>query len=392
MQLTREELRELAARVGLSLIAVTTADPFPHLAELLVERIRAGYLRGMDWFDERRAEIAADPRFLHPTARSIVAVALPYWLPEIRPPDDGIVRGRIARYAWGLDYHRVLRERMRALHAALEARLGRRIEARFLVDTARIVDREVAARAGLGWQGKNTMILVPRYGSWVLLGELLLDIALEPDRPLRPRCGHCRSCLDACPTGALIAPYELFAPRCISYLTIEHRGPIPWDLRPLMGNWVFGCDVCQEVCPYTVAARSSDDPAVRPERIEHCFPPLEWLLRMTEEEFRTVYRQRPVLRAKRSGLARNAAVALGNIGDRQHLPLLEEVVATHDQPLARSHAAWAMARIDFAASEPFLRRALDHEDDTLVRQELERLLAAPPEPISRSSAAPQRSR
>lgn len=392
MYLSRHELQQLAGEAGLSLVAVTTAEPFPHLADLLKKRIRAGFLRGMDWFDEQRAETAADPRRLHPTARSIVSVALPYWLPAIQPPDDGIARGRIARYAWGIDYHRVLRERMQRLCALLEQRLGRTIEARFLVDTARIVDREAAARAGLGWQGKNTMILVPHHGSWVLLGELLLDIEIEPDRPLRPRCGRCRSCLDACPTGALIAPYELFAPRCISYLTIEHRGPIPRELRPLMGNWVFGCDVCQEVCPYTAAAHPADDPIVQPERLEHCFPSLEWLLRMSEEEFRNVYRRRPVLRAKRTGLARNAAVALGNVGDRRHLALLEETVLTHDQPLVRSHAAWAMARIDYTASQPVLRSALSRDPDPLVRAELEQLLTDPPEPVSPSSATLPRSR
>ncbi len=392
MQLSKEELRRLSAQAGLSLVAVTTPQPFPDLAELLRERIRAGFLRGMDWFDEQRAEIAADPRRLHPTARSIVAVALPYWLPDIQPPADGIVRGRIARYAWGIDYHRVLRERMEQLHALLQARVGRTIEARFLVDTARIVDREVAARAGLGWQGKNTMLLVPRHGSWVLLGELLLDIDLEPDQPLRPRCGRCRRCLDACPTGALVAPYQLYAPRCISYLTIEHRGPIPWELRPLMGNWVFGCDICQEVCPYTKAAEPADDPVVRPERIEHCFPALDWLLRMSEEEFRLVYRRRPVLRAKRVGLARNAAVALGNVGDVRHLAELEEAVLAHDQPLVRSHAAWAMARIDYHASAPVLERALHRETDSHVREELQRLLENPPEPLTQSSGALQRSR
>lgn len=392
MRLTRDELRALAREAGLTLVAVTTAEPFPGLAELLRARIRAGFLQGMEWFNEQRAEVAADPRNLHPTARSIISVALPYWLPDIQPPDDGIVRGRIARYAWGLDYHPVLRHRLQRLHQLLQARLGRRVEARYLVDTARIVDREVAVRAGLGWQGKNTMVIVPHHGSWVLLAELVVDIALEPDEPLRPRCGRCRRCLDACPSGALVGPYALYAPRCISYLTIEHRGPIPWELRPLMGNWVFGCDICQEVCPYTAAAQPTDDDVVRPERLEHCYPSLEWLLRMTEEEFRSIYRGRPVLRAKRAGLARNAAVALSNIGDTRHLETLEEAVLGHDQPLVRSHAAWAMARIDFALSEPVLRRARDRETDPLAREELERLLISPPEPLNQSSEVLPQSR
>jgi epoxyqueuosine reductase len=384
MCIAKDELRELAERSGLSLLAVTTADPFPGLTDLLRARIRAGYLDGMDWFDEERARIAGDPHNLHPTARSIVSVALPYWLPDIVPPNDGIVRGRIARYAWGHDYHRVLRDRMRRLHQSLQERCGRPIEARFLADTARIVDREIAARAGLGWQGKNTMILVPHYGSWVLLGELLLDIDIEPDAPLRPRCGRCQRCLDACPTGALIHPYELFAPRCISYLTIEHRGPLPWEVRTLLANWVFGCDICQEVCPYTAAAQRADDPVVFPERLEHCFPSLEWLLTMSEDEFRSVYRGRPVLRAKRVGLARNAAVALGNVGDQRHLETLAWAVLAHDEPLVRSHAAWAMARIDYTASLPVLQRALAQESDSSARQEIERVLDSPPAPLNRS--------
>ncbi len=391
MRLTAQQVKALAQEVGLSLVGISTADPFPGLSDLLRARIQASYLRGMDWFDEQRALVAADPRQLHPTARSIVSVALPYWLPDVQPPDDGIARGRIARYAWGLDYHRVLRQRMRELHRRLESVLGHPIEARFLVDTARIVDRAVATRAGLGWQGKNTMIIVPRHGSWVLLGELVLDIELEPDRPLRPRCGRCERCLQACPTGALTNPYELFAPRCISYLTIEHRGAIPPDLRPLMGNWVFGCDICQEVCPYTPAALPADDPVVRPERLEHCFPALEWLLQMSEEEFRSVYRGRPVLRAKRAGLARNAAVALGNVGDTRHLEALERAVLSHDVPLVRSHAAWAMMRIDADTSEPVLVRALARESDETVRAELQSLLHAPPEPLTLSSAARPRS-
>ncbi len=159
-----------------------------------------------------------------------------------------------------------------------------------------------------------------------------------------------------------------------------------------MGNWVFGCDICQEVCPYTKAAEPADDPVVRPERIEHCFPALDWLLRMSEEEFRLVYRRRPVLRAKRVGLARNAAVALGNVGDARHLAVLDETVLAHDQPLVRSHAAWAMARIDYRASAPVLERALHRETDSHVREELQRLLQDPPEPLTRSSAALQRSR
>ncbi len=376
--LTSVRLKVLAREAGLVVTGVTTAASFSDIAEMVLERIREGHMTGLEWFTEDRARFSADPRNLHPTARSIISVGVPYWQPDLQPPQDGEPHGRISRYAWGRDYHTTLRARMERLHACLEAELGRRIEARFLVDTARIVDRAAAVRAGVGWYGKNTMVLVPGYGSWVMLGELIVDIELEPDTPLRPRCGRCTSCLDACPTGALVEPYTLHVPRCISFLTIELRGPIPRELRPLMGNWVFGCDLCQEVCPYTGAARPVVDPDFRPERIEHCFPALTWLLRMTEEEFREVYRGRAVLRAKRSGLARNAAVALGNVGRPDDLAVLEEVLTRHDVPLVRGHAAWAMARIDAAAADPALRRALVSESDPYVRGEIRQALETPP--------------
>jgi epoxyqueuosine reductase len=381
--LTRDRLKALAEEAGLAVTAVTTADAFPEIAEVLVERIRHGHMAGLDWFTEDRARFSADPRNLHPTARSIISVGVPYWQPDIQPPQDGVPRGRISRYAWGRDYHKTLRMRMGRLHTLLEAELGRKIEARFLVDTARIVDRAAAARAGLGWYGKNTMVLVPGYGSWVMLGELVVDVEIEPDAPLRPRCGRCTACIDVCPTGALVGPYTLHTPRCISFLTIELRGPIPRELRPLMDNWVFGCDLCQEICPYTGAARPVSDPDFQPERIEHCFPALDWLLRMTEEEFREVYRGRAVLRAKRSGLARNAAVALGNVGRPPDLAILEEALAWHDLPLVRGHAAWAMARIDADAARPALLAALEREPDPYVREEIRQALDVPPSPRDR---------
>ena len=376
--LTRDRLDDLAQEAGLLVVGVTSAEPFLETERILIDRIRQGHLAGLTWFTEERARFSANPRNLHPQARSLVSVGLPYRQPDLEPPADGVRRGRISRYAWGRDYHQTLRARMERLRALLEAELQRPIDARFLVDTARIVDRAVAVRAGLGWYGKNTMVLVPGYGSWVLLGELLVDIELEPDPPLRPRCGRCTTCLQACPTGALLAPYTLHVPRCISFLTIELRGPIPTELRPLLGNWVFGCDLCQDTCPYTAAARPVPDPEVLPERIEHSFPSLEWLLRMTQEEFRQVYRGRAVLRAKRSGLARNAAVALGNIGDQTDLALLEEMLARHDVPLVRGHVAWAMARIDFEAAARLLESALEREPDPYVRAEIRQALTSPP--------------
>ena len=259
---------------------------------------------------------------------------------------------------------------MKMLHAELVRELGRPVEARLLVDTARIVDRAVAARSGLGWYGKNTMILTPGHGSWIMLGDLMVDIEIEPDMPLKSKCGRCRMCLDHCPTGAILPGYVIETPRCISYLTIELRAAIPTELRPLMGSWVFGCDECQEVCPYTTAASIDDDSSFRPQSLDNAFPRLGWLLTMSEAEFRETYRGTAVLRAKRAGLARNAAVALGNIGSRDNLELLEEAVASHELPLVRGHAAWAMGRIDPIASAAFLSDRLTRESDETVRDEI----------------------
>ncbi|MCA9879995.1 MAG: tRNA epoxyqueuosine(34) reductase QueG [Thermomicrobiales bacterium] len=222
----RQRLTRLVKRraheAGLTVAAVTTAETFPETLTVLQERIAAGYLRGLDWFTPERAAASCDPRHLMDRPLSIVSVGIAYWGKDPGKPADGVRRGRISRYARGADYHRLLPERLRALHAMIEHDLGRRIDARFLTDHARIVDRAVAARAGLGWYGKNACIIVPGHGSWVMLGELLLELDLEPDAPLDRNCGRCQICLDRCPTGAIVAPYTVDAPACISFQTIEN--------------------------------------------------------------------------------------------------------------------------------------------------------------------------
>ena len=359
------EVKRLAAEHGLTIARVTTADAFPELAEFLARHVSAGHVAGLDWFTPERARFSTNPRNLHPTAASILAVGVAYWsLADPGKPDDGLPRGRIARYAWGLDYHDLLKERLRALHRAIEDLVGHPVEARHLVDTARIVDRAVAARAGLGWYGKHSCLIVPGHGSGVLLGELLLDVELEPDPPLTKDCGRCRICLDRCPTGAIVAPYTVDTPRCLSFQTIEQKGAIPRELRPLLGDWVFGCDVCQEVCPYTKASKAEADPAFQPKTPANAYPSLRWLLAMSDEEFRGTYRGTPVTRAKRRGLARNAAVALGNVGTEADVPHLTRALAEHDEPLVRGHAAWALGRLGGAHARGVLdlRRRLEHDD------------------------------
>ena len=369
-------IKYLAARHGLAVSAITSADPFPDVADHLARHIADGHVAGMDWFTPERARFSADVRNLHPGARSIVSFGLAYWSGPAEKPDDGIPRGRISRYAWGKDYHRVLKRRMKALLADMNDLAGRELDVRILVDTARIVERAVAARAGLGWYGKNANLIVPGRGSWVLLGEMVTDLDLEPDQPLDRNCGRCTICLDRCPTGAIVAPYTIHAPSCISYLTIELRDVIPHELRSAMGDWVYGCDVCQEVCPYTGAAEIVNDPDMQPASVENAFPSLHWLLRMTPEEFGATYFGTPVPRTKRRGLARNAAVALGNIGTPGDVPVLAKALAEHDEPLVRGHAAWALGTIGGQAARAVLGRRRQAEPDEYVVSEVTRALAA----------------
>lgn len=364
----------LAARNGLQISAITSTEPFAGLAEFMEQHILAGHVEGMDWFTIDRARFSSDVRNLHPTARSVISFGLAYWSGPAAKPDDGILRGKISRYAWGRDYHRILKRRMKALQADLETHLGESLDTRILVDTARIVERAVAARAGLGWFGKHSNIIVPGHGSWVMLGEMLTELDLVPDTPLGKNCGSCRICIDNCPTGAIEDAYTIHAPSCISFLTIEERGPIPHELRPLMQDWVYGCDVCQDVCPYTAAAKPVDEPEMMPAGINNQFPGLHWLLTMNDDEFGATYFGTPVPRTKRRGLARNAAIALGNIGTEADIPILAETLASDDESIVREHAAWALGRLGAHAE---LRHATTLPQENSVRQEIELALNAP---------------
>lgn len=360
-----------AQRLGFDLVRVTTADPFPATAAVLHERIAAGLFSGLPWFGHDRADIAADPAHLLPSVQSIVALGISYLThgaPDATEP--GEPHGRIARYAWGQDYHDVFQARLRTLHSFVQAQLGRPVAARMLSDTARITDRAVAQRAGLGWYGKNSNLLTHEWGSWVLLGELLLDVALPPDAPLRTHCGACSRCMPACPTGAIIAPGVVHSDRCISYLTIELRGPIPRDLRPLVGNWIFGCDICQEVCPVNARRPPPDHAEFRPRPAVGSSPALIPLLALTDAEFRERFRGSPIRRAKWAGLRRNICVALGNSGDPTAIPALIAVLG-EDPALVRGHAAWALGRLAGPAALAALTARLAVEPDAWVREEIE---------------------
>jgi epoxyqueuosine reductase len=370
------ELKERAAALGFSGCRVARAEPFPRELEALVGRIKGGLNAEMHWLNVERAEVATDPGALVPGARSLVSVAMPYARREHRW--RGEARGRIARYAWARDYHGVMKARLGELRDFLvEAAGGPDAHAAVVVDTGRVVDRAVAVRAGLGWYGKNAMVLTPEAGSWVMLGELITTVELSPDQPLAKACGRCTRCLEQCPTGALIAPGVVDSRRCISYLTIEHRGPISRQLRPLMGSWIFGCDICQEVCP--VGAARSDATAEPLAPVLEPEPELAPLLELTAEQFRERYRETPVGRAGWAGFLRNVCVALGNVGDETAVPALTEALR-HPEPLVRGHAAWALGRIGGEAARAALTDALAAELEVEVRTELSDALCHNPRP------------
>jgi epoxyqueuosine reductase len=298
----------------------------------------------MDWI-ARGAEKRCDPEKVLPGVRSVVALAMNYWQGEekFRRPnaERGIsARGRIARYAWGDDYHQLIERKLRELDAFLTAAGGRQ---KCYVDTGPVLERDFAAEAGIGWHGKSTMLLNRSLGTWFFLAEIFTTLALPSDPPQIARCGSCTRCIDACPTGAITAPHQLDARRCISYLTIELKGSIPLELRSLIGDRIYGCDDCLEACPWNRFAQIAREGAFAP-RPALTQTRLRDFLALDDEEFREIFRGSPIKRIKRRGFLRNVCVALGNVGTEEDLPALE--VALRDpEPLVVEHARWAIGQI-----------------------------------------------
>jgi epoxyqueuosine reductase len=309
-----------------------------------------------------------------PGVRSIIVVALNYMNGDDGPVDQP-GRPVIARYARGEDYHRVFEEKLEQLAETVRALSGDGTATRCYVDYGPVMERDHAQSAGLGWIGKNTMLLNTALGSFFFLGEILTDAQLAPDPAFQPdHCGSCERCIWACPTGAIAGPRAVDARLCISYLTIELRGPIPVELRPLIGNRVFGCDICQDVCPWNKDAPQTGEPRFQP-RPESTGPQLIELMSLSEETFAERYRDTPIARARRRGFLRNVAVALGNWGDVAAVPALRRALDDSD-PLIRGHAAWALGRTGSGPARRALERRLADEDDGWVRTEIEMALSA----------------
>jgi len=348
----KQAIQNEARRLGFILAGITTPDPPPHLS-VFEDWLAQGRHASMDYLTDDRARLRrADPRLVLPNCKSILVLAIPYKTPLRLPSfsaqmggekDGG--NGRVAAYAWGDDYHLVLPKRLQTLVKFIEDQAGHPVANRWYTDTGPILERDLAQRAGLGWIGKNTCLINPRLGSYFLLAEIFLDLELEPDPSFATdQCGTCTRCIEACPTDCILGNRTIDAGRCISYLTIELKDDIPPQLRPLMDDWVFGCDICQMVCPWNRFAAPDGDPAFSPrENLQQ--PNLIQELKLMSEDFNRKFKNSPVKRAKRRDYLRNVAVALGNKGSSKDIPALKEALQD-PEPMIRKHAAWAIKQIE----------------------------------------------
>ncbi len=369
-QLTRF-VRDEATRLGFDLVGVTSANPLA-AAQYNARWIAQGYAGDMAWL-ERNLDKRADPRELVPGARSVICLGM-YYDPPATAGERGGLTGQISRYARGDDYHEIIKSRLAELWQTFRANAGEGVAGRYFVDTAPVLERELAARAGLGWWGKNTVLINRRGGSYFFLAELITTAELELDEPATDHCGSCTRCLDACPTKAFPEAYVLDARRCISYLNIELKGSIPEPLRHGMGDWLLGCDICQDVCPWNRRSAGTGEAAFHPRPGLDPVDLLE-LIRMDGVAFNERFRRNPAKRPKRRGMLRNAAVALGN-SDRgeQAVPVLVQVLREEEEPLVRAHVAWALGKLGGKQAKLGLEAARETEQDEEVQAEIESAL------------------
>ncbi len=361
-----QQIQEQAAALGFIFCGFTRLAPLPR-KQFFADWLAQGRAAEMTYL-ARDPQRRLDPSLPFPEAKSVICLGYPYTPPPLPDIDwRRELRGRIAAYAAGLDYHHTIQAKLKTFVAYLQATVPG-LWARPYVDTGPLFEREWAHRSGLGWFGKNTMLLRKGVGSWFFLAEILVSIELEGEGIPQAHCGKCTRCLTDCPTGALEEGYTLKAPLCISYLTIEHRGPIPHELRPQMGNWVFGCDVCQEVCPWN---KKFAQP--REEIAEALFPSLPELMTLDEAGFRSRFGRSAIRRTKRRGLLRNVAIALGNSRNPRAIPVLQTAL-NDPEPLVRSHTAWALGQFHEQEARVALQQHLSHEEHEGVRSEVEKAL------------------
>lgn len=373
----KSQIKSKAQELGFTQVGITNPSPPEHFPKF-INWLNQGRHADMTYLaSDRSLDCRADPKRILPECRSIIVLAAHYNAHQQYTIDDPVKypTGKIASYAWGSDYHQVLVERLRELHQYIEELNGNPVLARWYTDTGPILERDIAQRSGLGWIGKNTCLISPNAGSYFFLAELLLGLDLEPDEPFTADyCGSCTRCLDACPTQCILPDRTLDAGNCISYLTIELKDAIPLHLRQQVGNWIFGCDICQQVCPWNLRfAPIEGEPSffLGPERK---YSNLTQEIMLTQQEFNLMFKDSPLKRAKRRGYLRNIAVALGNSRNRAAIPVLIEVLNNDPEPLVRGHAAWALSQFHDTEAWRALDAAQFSESDEYVLVEIQSAL------------------
>jgi epoxyqueuosine reductase len=367
----RRVLEERAREAGFDLVGVASAEPLREGGERLREWQEAGMAADMGYM-HRPVELLSNPKKLQKSARSVVSLGVSYY-PGDHPENESA--GRVARYAWGRDYHEVIKARLFRLREELEDELGVRIKARGFTDAVPLLERSAAQHAGLGFFGRNSCLINGEVGSYFFIADLIVDLDLAPDQPGTGTCGRCTRCMDRCPTGAIKAPGVVDARLCISYLTIENKGEIPRGLREKIGDWAFGCDVCQEVCPYNkTKASKSRWPEFSAEAGHGPYLNIEEVLEIrADEEFEERFAGTPLTRPGRAGLLRNCCVSAGNLKLKEVVPALVRALREDSSALVRGHAAWALGEI--GGSEAALKEAAEVEQDTWCQDEIKVALA-----------------
>jgi epoxyqueuosine reductase len=366
-----KSIKDKALEIGFDLVGISPLGSFPE-RQFYKEWLANGFAGEMKYM-EREPEKRKDISKILPEARSIISCGINYntnYPYSIKETDKH--KGWISRYAWGDDYHQIVENKLLNLLDFIKIITTQEIKARIYVDTGPVLERVYGKYSGIGWFGKNTCLINEKVGSWIFIGEIITNLELEYDTPVPDRCGTCTRCIDACPTEAFVEPYVIDSRLCISYLTIELRGKIPVELRDKTGNNIFGCDICQDVCPWNRKAIITDESSFQP-REELYNPELSSLSRLTEEAFKSNFKGSPISRTKRKGFIRNIVVAMGNSGLEEFIPYLNESLKDED-PIIRAHSAWALWELGGRTSYHSLSTHLETESDSMVREEISSIL------------------
>ena len=370
---TREQIVvELAKSIGFDLVGISDANELNDHIKNSLAAYELNYLEGIPWLNKERLIKGGSPDQLLHSPKSVIVVGVNYKKHKDDSYSTSDSNGRIAMYAQWEDYHLVIKKMLNEYKENLQKELSIKIDGRIFVDDGSLLEKGFAEKAGLGWFGKHTNLINSVYGSWIFLGALITDIELVPNEPVKKNCGKCELCIIECPTNAIVSPYQLDANKCISFLTIENRGAIPYDLRPLMGDWIFGCDICQDICPVNDKIDISQNTTFIEKTTSYL--DLVGILYMSQEEFSMRFSKSPIKRTKLRGLQRNACVALGNTKQKEAIPALIDTLKNNQSELVRGHSAWALGEIDTPECQNALKICLEYENDPFVLDEINRAL------------------